>query len=124
MVNGHNACKNRIVDAKNFVPAEKGVFYFGMDSFITEDNNSTNENNSSSTLKYHQIFVIEDDGGSQSVFVTDGIQLPSDLFRSVDEFEGIRAVDDTGYVLTVGEILERKFQINSSCWTSEVRILS
>eukprot|EP01041_Mallomonas_annulata_P006983 gene6983-14197_t len=112
--NGLMGCLNRIKDAKNFVPPNKGIFYFATQQFINEPVDDVG------TINEYIVIVVETDDGSQSTFITDGMTLPIDILHLIEKECGAKTVDDTGYDKSIGDILEKYFGMNNSSWYEQV----
>lgn len=108
--NGLLGCTNRIKDAKNFVPPDKGVFYFALEYFVSDMQPD------SQTVNEYIIIMIESDTGVTSTFLSDGIILPAHILHLVHEESGGKTVDESGYDKSIGDIIEKHFGINSSNW--------
>lgn len=93
--------ENRILSLKqnDQFTSKSGCYFVAIESFITEPKDNVKPTD-------HALVVIEDPNGVQHIYLSDGVEIAADIYKSALKNEN----------MTVGEVLAQKYKIDNHDW--------
>lgn len=100
-----HGAKNRIANLKKTAMYKNDIntYIVSIENFFTELNDKNKPTD-------HALIVIEDPQGVQHIFISDGIEIATDIYKTALQHENT----------TVGQILAQKYQVSANDWHSYV----